>query len=52
MSEPIYPMKFSKKKKLSFLRVFIPKIVRFTEIQDTVFNLGFGDFDEKSTKYR
>jgi hypothetical protein len=53
MTEPIYPIKFSKKKKTyRFKSVgrkgIIPKVVKFTEIQDNIFNLGFGDFDEKS----
>jgi len=53
MNESVYPIKFSKKKKIyRFKSVgrngIILKVVRFTEIQDNIFNLGFGDFDEKS----
>jgi hypothetical protein len=52
MNEPIYPIKFSKRKKIyRFNSVgrkgIIPKVVRFTEIQENIYNLGFGDFDEK-----
>jgi hypothetical protein len=52
MNEPAYPIKFSKKKKIyRFKSVgrngIISKVVKFTEIQDNIFNLGFGDFNEK-----
>ncbi|WP_435353643.1 DUF6934 family protein [Emticicia sp. SJ17W-69] len=54
MNQPTYKVQINDENTFSFISVgrkgLILKVVRFDEIEDEIFNLGFGDFDfEKQT---
>ncbi len=54
MNQPTYKIQVNEENTYSFISIgrkgLILKVVRFDEIEPTIFNLGFGDFDfEKQT---